>query len=144
MEAKSHIPALEYIADQYGAIQLTEKSKSVDLIWLVLHPKPEDVFLDYRNKIVSKIPGMELIAKKKFLGEALNLMNDFWPEIFNFFPRTYTFPDDAKRLAIDMKGAQKYYIAKPTSGSQGDGIYLIKNYQELKSYRFRNIESTIV
>ena len=97
-EAKSHLPALEYIAEKYEQIELTERKKAGDLMWLVLQPKPEDTFLDYPNKIVNKIPGMELIAKKKFLGEAMNLMIDFWPEIFNFCPRTYTFPEDAKQL----------------------------------------------
>jgi hypothetical protein len=44
------------------------------MIWFVIPPHHEDAFLDFPDKIVNKIPGVELMAKKKFLGDCLNMM----------------------------------------------------------------------
>jgi hypothetical protein len=45
-----------------------------EMIWLVIPPHNEDGFLDFSDKILNKFPGVELMAKKKFLGDVLNMM----------------------------------------------------------------------
>ena len=48
---------------------------------------------------------------------ALNIMAKYFPEDFNFFPKTYTMPEDLKTLEKAMAKKTKYFITKPNTGS---------------------------
>ena len=40
--------------------------------------------------------------------------------------------------------SENFFIVKPTQGSQGDGIQIIKNIRDLNSWRNRPVEDVVV
>lgn len=108
-----------------------------DLIWYGLAITDEELDLSAK-KIVNRIPGMEYISRKRPLGEILKMIYRYYPEHFSIFPRTFLLPDDREELENAMQVKKKYFIVKPTCGSQGDGIYIINNPRELENTRMHN------
>ena len=70
-------------------------------------------------------------------------MSRYFPDIYNFFPKTYTMPTDKAELRADMKRKKTYFICKPSSGSQGDGITLIRKLKDIRVLN-KTIEDFIV
>ena len=59
-------------------------------------------------------------------------MQKFYPEDFNFVPRTFILPrDDDICRKIMRKNKLKTWICKPSKGSQGDGLHLINQIWEV-------------
>ena len=61
----------------------------------------------------------------------LSKMKRFFPEDYNFAPRTWLLPnqyEEFKRYADLSKNRNKYYICKPEGSCQGRGIFLTKRY----------------
>jgi len=85
-------------------------------MWYSTSTKEEE-FVDFRKKTINKILGIETVVSKKHLGQALNLMRKYFPEHYNFFPKTYTLPTDVEELEADMATRRCYYISKPNEGS---------------------------
>ncbi len=65
----------------------------------------------------------------------LNRLQKYFPDAFEFYPRTYIIPNDVKRLCADLASSngKKTYIFKPSAGSQGEGIHLFKTYADYES-----------
>ena len=66
-------------------------------------------------------------------------MRTLFPNDFNFYPRTWTLPSqlDAFRAHCEEAGERSRarpptYIVKPSGGSQGTGIYLVRSPEQLK------------
>jgi hypothetical protein len=132
--ARGHLPLLQHLATLEPRIRLELLNGRGKFMWYAIPPKPEEQLLEFNNKIINKILGIESISDKKGLGVALNLMAKYFPEEFNFFPKTYTLPMDQELLESAMKASRRYFIAKPTLGSQGEGITLIRNLKDLNSF----------
>ena len=115
-----------------------------DLIWFGLALDESEVEL-VAGKIINRFPGMKEAAHKRDLGAALNMLTKYYPEDFDFFPKTYTFPEDYERLQEDMEAHRcAQYIVKPSAGSQGEGIYMISKFRELNSFGSRSLEDLVV
>jgi len=115
-----------------------------DVMWSGLEIPWESTYL--ANEILlNRIPGMKLLAHKKTTAFYLNKFREFYPEEFDFFPRTFLIPeevDEFKEYMNDNPG--KLFIAKPTSGSQGDGIILIKKWSDLPSFSYTTVSNEMV
>ena len=134
----------QIIAAHPKAFQEVDNGDKGDLIWFGLALDDSEVEM-VAGKCVNRFPGMRDASHKRELGAALNLMAKYYPEDFDFFPKTYVFPDDYDRLRADMEAKRSaQYIVKPTAGSQGDGIYLINKFRELNSFGARSIEDLVV
>ena len=77
------------------------------------------------------------ICSKQNLFRVLDQMALLYPEDYNFHPRTWYLPEQLHSLANDMKKINEKrtrgkatFIVKPDAGSQGEGIYLIRDVQE--------------
>jgi tubulin polyglutamylase TTLL11 len=76
--------------------------------------------------VISKIPGMKQLSNKKSTSYYLKKSSEFFPELYNFYPKTYTLPDDFKEFQSAFKeSSSKIYIAKPDKGTQGLGIFIV-------------------
>lgn len=62
---------------------------------------------------------MKLAATKKETTNIMKKMSDYFPSIYNFYPRTYTLPDDLPEFMGMYQNEPKTYIAKPDKGTQG-------------------------
>lgn len=60
---------------------------------------------------------MKDLAHKKTTGAFLNKFHEYFPDIFNFFPRTFLLPEQFEAFKTCFeKGEAKLFIAKPSAG----------------------------
>lgn len=100
-------------------------------------------FHDNENIIsgqVNKFPGMVEMLHKINLSRAMRTMQELFPEEYNFYPRSWILPEEYQIFAAQVRmgrdsdpSLRPTFIVKPDSGSQGDGIYLIRDASELRS-----------
>lgn len=95
--------------------------------------------------LINRLPGMRFMAHKKTTGQYLNIYRSYFPEQFDFFPRTFLLPEETSALQAEIdKKERKLYIVKPTDGSQGDGIYLCRTMKEITSSKYVNSRGYVV
>lgn len=72
------------------------------------------------------------IYRKNYLGENLEKMRKAFPEQYSFYPKTWQLPRDFAELLSMMKSKNPgTLIAKPCDKSQGKGIFLITEPQDI-------------
>ena len=86
---------------------------------------------------------MNIILKKAPLTQALNVMRQIYKDEYNLYPRTWFLPEQLREFMSECryihekqfkaKEALTTFILKPNDGSQGEGIFLIKDAQEYLS-----------
>ncbi|XP_047380468.1 tubulin polyglutamylase TTLL11 isoform X1 [Sciurus carolinensis] len=88
---------------------------------------------------VNKFPGMTEMVRKVTLSRAVRIMQNLFPEEYNFYPRSWILPDEFQlfvtqvRMVKDGNPSWKpTFIVKPDGGCQGDGIYLIKDPSDIR------------
>ncbi|XP_057354976.1 tubulin polyglutamylase TTLL11 isoform X3 [Manis pentadactyla] len=88
---------------------------------------------------VNKFPGMTEMVRKITLSRAVRIMQNLFPEEYNFYPRSWILPDEFQlfvaqgRMVKDGDPSWKpTFIVKPDGGCQGDGIYLIKDPSDIR------------
>lgn len=113
------------------------------LVWLGLAPGTEDIEWA-KGKLVNRIPGLEEVAHKRPMGEILQFIHKYFPEHFNIFPKTFMLPEDFEQLEKLTKKKKSYFIVKPTSGSQGEGIFIINSARDLENSCMRNWSDLVV
>ena len=79
---------------------------------------------------------MQVIARKNSLANTLANMKELHPKDYDFFPRTFLYPNDLAKLKSyyfesRKRGLLKTFIVKPEGGCQGRGIYLTQTLNEL-------------
>lgn len=62
------------------------------------------------------------------MGATINRMRYYFPSDYDFVPKTFLIPEEVKSLDKHMAKMHKRhtFILKPSSGCQGNGIFLIK------------------
>jgi len=103
-----------------------------DLTWHDLPVTPD--FLTKLNtwQKVNMYPGIYCLAKKNHLARNLMRMYKYYPDEYNFFPKTWVLPNEAtdfrNYFMKNQTNKQRVtYIVKPDSLSQGKGIFLSRN-----------------
>ena len=91
--------------------------------------------LCYLTKL-NKYPGLSYLCQKKKTQFILDKFKSYYPDKFQFQPESYRLPEDMEILQNVMSlekqgGVQKVYIAKPTKGLQGKGIFLFRTFESL-------------
>lgn len=75
---------------------------------------------------------MYQLANKKNLGRNLMKMHKLHPKEYSFFPKTWVLPNDFSEFVKHSKQHEgQTYIVKPDMNSQGRGIFLTKNRDEI-------------
>ncbi|XP_074149074.1 tubulin polyglutamylase TTLL11 isoform X1 [Sminthopsis crassicaudata] len=106
-----------------------------DIYWHGVSFHDNDIF----SGQVNKFPGMTEMVRKITLSRAVRIMQDLFPEEYNFYPRSWILPDEFQlfvtqvRMVKDGDPSWKpTFIVKPDGGCQGDGIYLIKDPSDIR------------
>lgn len=75
---------------------------SGDIMWSGLPLQNEEWGLCY-DIMVNRIPGMQELAHKKETGYFLNKFREYFPEEFDFFPRTFLIPEELEEFEVFFK-----------------------------------------
>lgn len=93
----------------------------------------------FKGGAINKFPQIAEILRKINLTRALSNMRLLFPQEYDFYPRTWFLPQQYHEFCADVayekrlrkaktkKKSTHAYIVKPDGGTQGDGIYLIKD-----------------
>ncbi|XP_028274406.1 tubulin polyglutamylase TTLL11 isoform X2 [Parambassis ranga] len=88
---------------------------------------------------VNKFPGMVEMLRKINLSRAMRTMQEVFPEEYDFYPRSWILPEEYQQFSSQIRMVKDNdatvnttFIVKPDGGSQGDGIYLIRDPSDLK------------
>jgi len=88
--------------------------------------------------MMNHFPGMVNIYRKNLLGRNLNKIKERMPEIFEFYPLTWTMPTDRLKFKMDMAnkdGKEQYFIIKPEDSAQGKGIMIFEGANKVPTSR---------
>ena len=110
-------------------------NKDGDIIFSGLMDPNEDLSIAIEI-LLNRIPGMDELSHKKTTGFFLNKYREYFPEEYDFFPRTFLYPEQEEQFINFFKKVEKnnkIFIAKPTIGGEGDGIFLITKLSDLPS-----------
>ncbi|XP_067339730.1 tubulin polyglutamylase TTLL11 isoform X3 [Channa argus] len=79
------------------------------------------------------------MLRKINLSRAMRTMQELFPEEYDFYPRSWILPEEYQQFFTQIRMVKKNdatvnstFIVKPDGGSQGDGIYLIRDPGDLK------------
>ncbi|XP_029941270.1 tubulin polyglutamylase TTLL11 [Salarias fasciatus] len=88
---------------------------------------------------VNKFPGMIEMLRKINMSRAVRTMQELFPEEYDFYPRSWILPQEYQQFSSQIRMVKEKdatvnptFIVKPDGGSQGDGIYLIRDPSDLK------------
>uniref|UniRef100_A0A8C9L749 Tubulin tyrosine ligase like 11 n=1 Tax=Pavo cristatus TaxID=9049 RepID=A0A8C9L749_PAVCR len=88
---------------------------------------------------VNKFPGMTEMVRKVTLSRAVRTMQDLFPVEYNFYPRSWILPEEFPLFVTEVRMMKESdpswkptFIVKPDGGCQGDGIYLIKDPNDVR------------
>jgi tubulin polyglutamylase TTLL6/13 len=85
---------------------------------------------------INHFPGMNCIYRKHHLSKSMSRMKRINEREYSFFPRTWLLPEDAVNVKTYLKSQSKtakdFYIVKPASSCQGKGIYLVRNWEDIR------------
>ena len=76
---------------------------------------------------------MAILSRKNNLGNGLMLFRQRFPGDYDFFPITWSLPNDYADLQAyhdcRQQGKAQTFIVKPEASCQGRGIYLTRNIE---------------
>ncbi|XP_063744981.1 tubulin polyglutamylase TTLL11 isoform X2 [Eleginops maclovinus] len=79
------------------------------------------------------------MLRKINLSRAVRTMQELFPEEYDFYPRSWILPEECQQFSTQIRMVKENdatvnptFIVKPDGGSQGDGIYLIRDPSDLK------------
>ena len=82
---------------------------------------------------VNHFPGMYAIARKSNLCMNLNKLRKRLPSLFNFYPRTWFLPSEYHDFSTYYNKNRGIFIVKPSASSQGKGIFIISDAEQVNS-----------
>lgn len=123
------------IAMQELGIEYKENSASSILVWWDTI-KDQDYFRSlYPWQVVNRLPNVNIICRKAPFVRAIQRIQKFFPEQFNYLPKSYILPLQKDFFMNQVNKHQKTYIVKPDNGALGQGIVVIK---PIDSYQVTN------
>lgn len=100
---------------------------------------------------VNKFPGMIEMLRKINLSRAVRTIQELFPEEYNFYPRSWILPEEYQLFSTQVRflkdndsTLKPTFIVKPDNGSQGDGIYLIRDPADLRVISGSQIKQAVV
>jgi len=136
VKCKGELKLLRSIIDKNNWKEVFDESAHI--FWSSISLPIEDYKIALRsNKYLSRIPGISEISLKKITGDILNKYLSYYPDDYNFFPKTFLLPEQLGLFKSYFNSTtDEIFIAKPTNGFQGDGIILIHSLTDLPNFDF--------
>jgi tubulin polyglutamylase TTLL6/13 len=127
-------PAVERCIRALGYTPVTDHRIAV-LFW---HDSQASVDQCLRFKpwqFLNHFPGTFAMANKVALARSLERLQKRFPEIYDFHPQSFALPTQLYHLQMLLSRTTTTYIVKPDIGSQGRGIFLVQDPQDLVNFR---------
>ncbi|UJR37288.1 hypothetical protein I4U23_029997 [Adineta vaga] len=112
-----------------------------DIYWHSTSFHDGNINFAYSTGRVNKFPGINDLLRKVHLTRLLNNMRLLFPNEYDFYPKTWFLPEQNQQFKDDIRYIhqldEKYnrrlttFIVKPSDGSQGEGIYLIRDASQI-------------
>ena len=114
-------------------LQETTSIGGGNLYWFGLALTDKDInMISKKNFYYNRYPKIEFLARKKTFCSVVNRMRRTFETEIKFCPRSFQLPEEAESLEAYMKEHPKFtFIAKPSSGKGGEGIFLIQKYSDI-------------
>lgn len=117
---------LKSIMNVGSKLEKEDKNRSC-LVWYdTLRDLPDEYRKAYPWQIINRMPGINYICRKTPMVRLINRMMKFFPELYNFIPKSFIIPVDRFKLQKEMQDSDKTFIIKPDQGSLGTGILILK------------------
>jgi len=145
-KTRSELTLIQHLVEKYKKFGwATCKGRNGNILWSGLEIPFEECSIATEIR-VNRIPGIRNIAEKKETGFYLNKFREYYPDDFDFFPRTFLYPEEAEQFEKHLqKYPKRLYIAKPTSGSHGDGITLVRSIKDLPISKYAtNVKDMVI
>eukprot|EP00960_Hanusia_phi_P074044 768139-Hanusia_phi.AAC.4 len=130
--SKSSAKFLDQISHQIGWLSVNEERDDSDVHWVV---STEQLNLRLRklkeHQFCARIPGMNEICNKCRFSNAMFLAQKLFPEVVDFWPKSWVLPSQYRELKNTMKGSRLTFIVKPGDGAKGEGIFIALGYDDL-------------
>lgn len=116
-------PLLREVSLQCG-LRVVDQHQTWDVLW-----SDRTVHLVTQSKLkrfqrTNHFPYIKELCHKQRLAENLNHMQSYFPEEYDFFPKTWILPRDADDVRDYLAAYSATLILKPSAGSNGAGICL--------------------
>ena len=119
-----------------------KEQQSSNVIWVDTSPVHQYFAYIKPWQRINHFPGMVNIARKSRLAENLEMMKKKFDQEYNFFPRTFVIPRDLgiiQDFCNASRKSKKILILKPDGGAQGKGIFLTRNYEDIRSLKSTHV-----
>jgi len=131
---RSSLRAVRSAIKRLGWEEIQHDSAESSVVWMEHHDSPTHLT---PHQVVSKIEGFVPICRKSMVASLVNRMHDAFPHLYQFVPRTWVLRrddyDEALTLEKTMNEKKGWiYICKPSAGSEGRGLQLVKKWTDLK------------
>ncbi|CAI2385531.1 unnamed protein product [Moneuplotes crassus] len=105
----------------------TKSSGEGNLLWYYSALREIDLkILSIRQCMFNRYPRASTICRKRQFHILLKKYQRYFPEDYDFIPRTYCLPDEYKSFKKRFeKKNDSFFLAKPSKGKGGDGIFFI-------------------
>ncbi|XP_028413056.1 tubulin polyglutamylase TTLL7-like [Dendronephthya gigantea] len=121
-----------------GFIIVKETDPNCFFIWNDSYVPAERIVELKSYQRINHFPGMGEICRKDALARNMTRMEKAFPGDYNFVPHTWIFPAECTlftNYCRDLKKRRKTrtFIVKPANGAMGNGIYLVKNADRIRT-----------
>ena len=110
----SQYEVLKDAEDELGFTISYEEEEDWDIWWIDGPVTPPFLLKMHNYQRVNHFPGMYCLARKNLLAKNLQSMKRICPSEYNFFPKTWMLPQDAKDFKAQFNSWKaKTFIVKP-------------------------------
>ena len=120
--------------------------KRADIKWMGSGDDDEklDILQTKKGSIINYYPFVKTVAHKDSLKSMMDLCRCFNKEAYEFVPFTFVLPRESEEFNdYSKKRKNALYIAKPSSGSQGDNMMLFKDAKDIPNFKYNGKEFVV-
>ncbi|CAF2672261.1 unnamed protein product [Rotaria sp. Silwood2] len=137
-KARSNLPVVRLCLRELGWKECVHGTTlDSDIYWHSSSFHEGNTNFTFSSGRINKFPGMGDLLRKVHLTRLLNNMRLLFPNDYDFYPKTWFLPEQSQQFKDDVRYLHQLdkkhnhslttFIVKPSDGSQGEGIYLLRD-----------------